>query len=365
MVRAIYRYEPDYAVPPGWVLEERLEAHEISHAEFARRCGRSPKLISEIIAGKAPIEPKTAVQFERVLGVDAGIWLGIESDYRLRQEREFEARKAEESVEWAKGFPIAELVRRGVMAKPSSGADRVEKLLSFFGVASVEAWRAKYTSAQVAYRHSPSFSSDEPALTTWLRLGEIQAEQAEATDYSAAKFRRALAHIRESTASRSSAAVTDAFKLCLGSGVVLTIVKPLPRTSLSGAARWLTPRKALIQLSVRGMSDDHLWFSFFHEAAHLLLHSKKVVFIHEAKGKITDEDAQADTWASNFLVSPRAWEDFTTTSPLSERSVVRFAEDQGIAPGIVVGRLQYEGKLPWNRLNDMKACLEWVASTSD
>ena len=87
MATAPYSYDPDYAVPPGWVLEERLAAHKISHAEFARRCGRSPKLISEIIAGKAPIEPKTALQFERVLGVDAGIWLGIESDYRLHLER--------------------------------------------------------------------------------------------------------------------------------------------------------------------------------------------------------------------------------------------------------------------------------------
>ena len=67
MARATNQYRPDYAVPPGWVLEEHLEAHGISHAEFARRCGRSPKLISEVIAGKAPLEPETALQFEKVL----------------------------------------------------------------------------------------------------------------------------------------------------------------------------------------------------------------------------------------------------------------------------------------------------------
>lgn len=82
------QYMPDYAVPPGWVLGERLEVQGISHAEFARRCGRSPKLISEIIAGIAPIEPKTALQFEKALGMNAGIWLGIELDYRLRRECE-------------------------------------------------------------------------------------------------------------------------------------------------------------------------------------------------------------------------------------------------------------------------------------
>ena len=91
MATATNEYRPDYAVPPGWLLEERLEVQGISQAEFARRCGRSSKLISEIIAGKAPLEPETALQFEKVLGVDASIWLGIESDYQLHKARGAEA----------------------------------------------------------------------------------------------------------------------------------------------------------------------------------------------------------------------------------------------------------------------------------
>ena len=68
-----------------------MEAQGLSHAAFARRCGRSPKLIGEIVAGEAPIEPGTALQFEKALGLDAHIWLGIESSYRLHEAREAEA----------------------------------------------------------------------------------------------------------------------------------------------------------------------------------------------------------------------------------------------------------------------------------
>ena len=92
MARAINQHRPDYAASPGWILGERLEAKGISRAEFARRCGCSPKLIGEIISGDAPLEPETALQFEKVLGVDASIWLGIESDYRLHLARESEAK---------------------------------------------------------------------------------------------------------------------------------------------------------------------------------------------------------------------------------------------------------------------------------
>ena len=81
------QYKPDYAVAPGSVLAEYLETRGISQAEFARRCGCSPKLISDIVAGVAPVSLETALQFERVLGLKATVWLGIESEYRLHQEQ--------------------------------------------------------------------------------------------------------------------------------------------------------------------------------------------------------------------------------------------------------------------------------------
>ncbi len=83
-------YRPDYAPAPGVLLREYLETQGLSQAEFARRCGRSPKLISEILSAKAPILPRTALAFERVLGLDASIWLGLENDYRLHLARQDE-----------------------------------------------------------------------------------------------------------------------------------------------------------------------------------------------------------------------------------------------------------------------------------
>ena len=87
MVTTTNQFRPDYAVPPGWVLEEHLEVHGISQAEFARRCGCTTQLISEIVAGRAPVEAETALLFEKELGLAASIWLGIEKRYRLHQMR--------------------------------------------------------------------------------------------------------------------------------------------------------------------------------------------------------------------------------------------------------------------------------------
>ncbi len=360
MATAKNTYQPDYAVPPGWILRERLEVHGISHAAFARRCGRSPKLISEIIAGKAPVEPETALQFEKVLGMDAGIWLGIEADYQLHKARETEAREAEAVVAWCKRFPVKELVKRGSIEKPTSDVDGVNKVLAFFGVASVDAWQGRFGAANAAYRHSPSFESSEEALATWLRLGEVAAERQECAEYNETRFRSALTEIRGLTREPAEVFFPVMVRLCNGAGVTLVVIKSLPGTALSGAARWLSPRKALIQLSLRHMSDDHLWFSFFHEAAHLLLHSKKNIFVEGNGGDASDLEDEANAWASNFLVPRARWEAFKTTMPRSKAEVLAIAREQSIAPGIVVGMLQHDGVLPWTHLNGLKCRFQWI-----
>ena len=361
MAAAINQYRPDYAVPPGWILDEHLEMRGLSQAEFARRCGRSAKLISEIIAGKAPVEPETALQFEKVLGLNAGIWLGIEKKYRLHLARKAESAAAARSAAWLRQFPIAELVKRGAIRKSDSDADAMSGILSFFGVASIEAWNIKYSLANVAYRHSPSFRSDEAVLATWLRLGEIEAGKQVCTEYNEGRFKQALREIRNLTSKPFDEALAGAQKWCNQAGVALTLVRPLSRMALSGAARWLSPRQAIIQLSARYKTDDHLWFTFFHEAAHILLHSKKDVFVDDQKIRdgAVDIEAEANTCASNALVSRHEWAKFVATRPCSKRSVLEFANQQGIAPGILVGMLQHEGHLPWSHLNGLKVRLEW------
>lgn len=360
MVTAPNRFQPDYAVPPGWILEERLEANGISQAEFARRCGRSAKFISEVVAGKAPIEAKTALQFEKVLGVSANIWLGIEKRYRLHQVREAEAREAEASVDWARGFPVGELVKRGAIRKVSSAGDKVAELLAFFRVASVRAWENRYEEAEIAYRHSPSFESDKSALAAWLRLAEIEAERQETAEFDKAVFKAALTEVRGTTRLEVSQALEAARRRFNHAGVALVWVKPLRKTRLSGAAWWLSPRKPVIALTGRYMSDDHLWFSLFHEAAHILLHSKKCVFVDEDMYGIDEDEAQANEWAEKFIVPSVAFKEFALErARFSERDVRDFAFEQGVAPGIVVGRLQHEYQLPKSHLNGLKVRLKW------
>lgn len=353
------QYSPDYAVPPGWILDEYLESWGISQAEFARRCGRSPKFISEILSGVAPLSPETALQFEKVLGLNATVWLGMEVNYRLHLAQEAESIQARAHIEWAKSFPVKELVERGVIETLTSDQGAVSRLLAFFSVASVEAWQTKNEELCVAYRHSPSFESDPNILATWLRIGELMAAEKECAAYNKPKFMRALRRIREFTTMPFEEALAEASRLCSQAGVALVCVKPFKRMAVSGAARWLSPSKAIIQLSARHESDDHFWFSLFHEAAHIILHSKKSIYVDASESMNTNSEAEADKWASDILIPCEEWERFVFSPRFSQAVVCRFAAEQGIAPGIIVGRLQHEKLIPWQNLNGLKAKLRW------
>ena len=133
---------------------------------------------------------------------------------------------------------------------------------------------------------------------------------------------------------------------------------------MSGVARWLNARRPLIQLSLYGKQNDRFWFSFFHEAAHILLHSqqKKSVFLDDPSKTISSskEEQQANAWARDFLIKPghaRALSDI----PKTKTAVASFAQSIGVHPGIVVGRMQHDQLLDVRWLNDLKVSFVFTA----
>ena len=164
MIDRVHAFEPDYVIPPGAILEEALEARSLSKSEFARRCGRPVKTVSEIVVGKAGITPETAIQFERVLGVPASFWTNLESRYQLRMAEATDREDLATCGAWADRFPVNELVKFDLIPEPSNTAETVQKLLDFFGVASVHAWERRFDPSAVAYRRSKAFESAPEAV---------------------------------------------------------------------------------------------------------------------------------------------------------------------------------------------------------
>lgn len=354
------RFVPDYATHPGEILEETLMARGMKKSEFAERCRLSTKTISLIISGKAHVTPETAIQFERVLGVSANIWNNLDANYRLHVAKVADLQKLESKKEWANKFPVKELVKKGYLPDTKSPTEKVKYLYSFFGVANVEAWKAKYKNIPVSCRKSSAFNSSFEAIAAWLRIGELEADKIKTDRYDRDKFKKSLLEIRPLTSETPEIFEPKMKELCRKSGVALVFVSELPKTRLSGATRWLRPDKALIMLSLRYKVDDHFWFTFFHEAGHILLHGKKRVFIDEKNRREDEEERQADQFAAREMIPDREYQKLTSQKSYSKQAILAFAESINIAPSIVVGRLQHEEAIPHSWLNGLKRKLQLV-----
>lgn len=360
-------YSPDYLSPPGETLEDLLEEQGMTQAELAERTGLSRKTINEIVKGKAPITSDTALQFERVFDVPARFWSIREQQYREGLARQEERERLGNWTDWLSGFPVAAMAKRGWIQNPRDKVEKLRQVLGFFGVASPAQWEQIWMSEEqnVAFRKSLKFSSDPKPMSAWLRYGEIVARSEQYPEFNRAHFSRSLHEIRNLTREEASVFGDEMRRLCSEAGVALVLTPKLPKASVSGATRWLSPDLALIQLSLRYKTDDQFWFTFFHEAAHILLHGKKDVFLEEANDdgeedkEVQAKEEQANAWAQDFLIPPDTLEAFVSSFNRSGAAVEEFARELGVAPGIVVGRLQKENILPYSHLNALKRTLEW------
>lgn len=362
-------YLPDGVSPPGETLLETIEALGMTQIELADRMGRPRKTINEIIKGKTAITPETALQLEHVVGVPARFWITREQHYREALARTAEQTELAEQREWQAQFPLQEMVEQGWIAPLTDVVDQIRALLDFFGVASPQQWRELWLNPRVAFRQSPVFASAPGALAAWLRRGEIEAQQLVCSPYNATEFRAVLKKIRALTVQPPAVFQPETIRLCAQVGVAVVFVPELAQLRVCGATRWLTPNKALLQLSLRYKTNDQLWFSFFHEAGHLLLHGKRDIFLEGEDGaKLYDAtiqraEAEADAFATDFLIDKLRYRSFVDRHRRFTKELIRhFAQENGIAPGIVVGRLQHDGRLPYAFCNELKERLTWSTS---
>lgn len=362
------RYKPNYVSPPGETLEEMINAIGMSQSELAERTGRPKKTINEIIKGKAAITQDTALQLERVLGTPASFWNNREQHYRAYLARIREEESLQNQLEWLKAVPIKAMIVNGWILHYKDKIEQLQEVLNFFGVASPERWREVWISNRLAtFRKSKVFKSDSGAVAAWLRKGELQAQQLQCAPYDAKVFREILVEIRAMTVEPVDVFQDKIIEKCAHAGVALIFLPELPKLRVSGAARWLSPNKALIQLSLyQNKSDDRLWFNFSHEACHILKHGKKIIFVDEGNGIENEIEQDANSFAQNFLIPSATFQQFVNTHTkrgrfFSTASIEQFAEKNGIAPGIVVGRLQHEGLLKITHCNGLKRRLEWAS----
>lgn len=366
---------PFRPIRPGELLQEELDARGWTQADLAKILGRPVQAINEIIAGKKAITAETAVALSRALDAPAEYWLRLDAQYRLdllHQRRPLPEEDISRRARVYAAAPIKELLKRRWLsvADPQDPGQLERAVCKFFGTNSID---EKPDLAFAARRGRPD-APESPSLLAWVCHARALAAQervvmvrsmhvrAEGTAARRASLASEIATLpRLSTLPDGATRVRGRLRAL---GVRMVFAEHLPNTRIDGAAFWLDDSTPVVALSLRYDRVDWFWFTLMHELAHVVSsHARREMRVDDAlvgrdaekAANKTSEESTADRLATDWLIPPDRLAAFVReTKPYFDRErVLAFAEEIGVHPGIVVGRLQHEKLVPFTHFRNL------------
>jgi len=358
--KRLHNYDPDYAVPPGDTLSEVIADLGMAQKDLAARTGLTEQTIIRILNGQQPISFETAGKLELVTGVPARLWNNLEMQYREQLTAVKQRGELSRDIGWLRSIPTVELIARKAIPATKDKSLLLQEVLRFYGVSSVASWRKIWRSPAVAARRSNCFETQPGPASAWIRLGELEARQTKCRPYDKKRFSKAIKKIRSLTTESAETIQKRMIEICAAAGVALALVPEMRKVPWNGATKWLSPSKAMILLSLRGKGEDIFWFSFFHEAQHVLRGKKQRLYIAE-KNSDNPEEQKADHFAAETLIPSRHNSEIATAC--TNKDIKNIARDLGICPGIVAGRFRHlTGK--WGYFKNLTRSFNWASGTN-
>lgn len=314
----------------------------MSQVELAERMGKTPAKVNDLISGKAPITVNTALQLEKVLGIDMQFWLNREMQYREKLARIEQSEFLANYIEWVQQQPVKELNQLGYLNTKKIGIDTVEECLQFYGVASPRQWQNLYVDhyTPTNFQKNSDHATQSASMAALLRIGELKLRELSLPAYNKNGFTAALSEIRTLVATQPDDFPLMLRAICSKVGVAVIFSGNLLQASISGVTRWIG-QIPLIQMSDSHKTNDHFWFAFYQQAGHIVLHGKKDVFIAGIQsGKYNiEKDNGATDFAVNWLLPDKFLDEIP--DEITIEIVQRIAKKYTTHPAIVISRLQH------------------------
>jgi HTH-type transcriptional regulator/antitoxin HigA len=289
--------EHDYGVTPGEIIRFELKARGLTQADLAARAGTSAKHLNQVIQDAVPLSADTALRLERTLGIPATVLTQADGVNQANKQRAKVRETLTDHHTWFAKFPKAALTELKIVTAKSSLEAQIEDLLIYLGVADPDAYDTVYGDGVLSFRRAQRWKANPYATALWLRSAELKAEDLDVAPYDKAAFTDLLDELPELTLLPIGQAFPLLQARCANVGVAVVYNPSIDGTRTSAAIRWLGPERPVIALAERGQFEDSLWFGFFHEAGHVLLHPRRKSVI-ELDG--ADDEDGAETDADNF-----------------------------------------------------------------
>lgn len=351
---------PNWSSSPGSTISDILKEKSISENEFATKMEVSISEVKSLLYGYNEIDETLANKLQNTLGASSSFWLNRENQYR--EVLNSFSSSEEDKKAWLKTLPIKDMLAFGWIKKSD---DLTNECLKFFAAPNIEAWNINYgvSNGNPAFRISSKLESKSTSIATWLRKGELVAKNIKCKKWNKELFINKLDEIKTLTRQKDPKRfIPKLIEICADCGVAVAIVPTPSGCPASGATKFMSNDKALLLLSFRYLRDDNFWFTFFHEAGHLILHEKDRIHIEVTDKKKSyidsDEELDANNFAAEVLV-PYEYHIEMQNIRSNKRKLIAFASKMDVSPGIIVGQMQYNKFISYQYLNSYKRYFKW------
>lgn len=363
-------FAPMWAVPPGRTISDLMHTKGVASSRLASLIDLSERQLAGLLVGKNPLTAGVAARLAEALGMPASFWLRREEQYRkqLAELNEGVDADREEYKSWLRSLPLKEMQSLGWVNSAKDKQEKLRSCLDFFGVPNLDAWYRTYVDvkAAVAFRTTDAYLEHAPATAAWLRQGELQAESLECKEWNPQRFAAQLVKIRGLTQIAEPSDFLPRLRaICAEAGVAVVALKAPKGCRASGATFFANPNKAVLLLSFRYLTDDQFWFSFFHEAGHLVLHwDADLLILETSDSPKSPREEEANQFAMDLLIPS----ELRKRLPAASKTLIgitRLARDAGVSYGIVLGQMQFCGLVRPDRFNRLKTRYKWEHLTSE
>lgn len=333
-------YNDKIAFHPGYYLKEIIDESGLTQGDFARRLGTTPKNLSILVRGEQSLSIDIATKLSRMLGTTIAYWLNLQQAYdekaaeflseeELKKERE--VFKLIDYKYFRDNFGMPDLSRKV--------DEQIKYVREFLSVSSLTVLEERNLAVSFRSYTEDLSRSNIVNANAMVQIAINRALKVETQKYNKKKFEKAVGFALTQTKNHDGF-LTEIKKAFEQAGVVLVVLPNLKSSGINGATKKVDG-KVMIMVNDRRHYADTFWFTLFHEIGHVLNGDLGITFKNEA------ED-DADLYAQRSLIPEDAYVEFKNRKKtFTEDDIRSFADAIDQDPGIVYGRLQIDGKIPY------------------
>ncbi len=348
---------PHQAIHPGLHLREELTVRGIKQNELAAETSILPSQLNEILKGKRPITPDFAILLGAALNQQPERWNTLQANYDLDVARIQQG--VQEKIETIRTWQaIKEVIPVSYFRKQNELSGNLKAdishlvhLLDFSSVQQLITQLSGNRPAGIHFKKSSKLSEHASYINTWIRYVKHISVAQKATAFTFASKDELLTDLKKLFQGKD---VLTKLPIVLEQYGIKLVIRGKPdHAPLDGAAFWHEDNPVM-GLTLRHLRYDNLIFTVYHELGHIFLHlgqDKATSFVdslEDGKDNSNEQEAEANDFARNTLVSADRWREFTLgRSEFSDAIIQRFADNVGVPAPTIWGRLCFEGRIKY------------------